>query len=261
MKLFTELNQRQQRFIIRLRAMLAMSQDESNANEGAIAKQRYDEQKTQGSKYDLSQAEVSYYVSEGAKVESFNDSDFIRVDYAMGGKRIAQWKGFLIAACAYQQQCMAIKNRGGFTILVGPKSRIENTIWLYEQMLKDVERNCNAAWNRLSAIDKRGDNKRSFKNSYCLSVSCAFHKLEYDKREERRSDYWKSYTPGQAGLVRTANAIDVHSETVAKTLCNYGTRRAHTTSRSANGAAAGRADGHKVSNRRMTGSQRRLSAG
>lgn len=249
------------RYLTRLNAMLGMAESEDNGGEAQAAKDRFDKEIKKFAKFGFkSQAEVMLKLK-AVSLDVFDDSDFIRFDYDMGGKRIAQWKGFLIAACAMQQQCVALRSVSkGSTVLFGPKSRIENAIWLYEQLLLDLKKNCKQAWDSLSIEAQQNDNMRSFINSYCLAVATAFHRRENEMKCERVKAHYASQRDSNA-IVSTQNAIDIKSERFARSECNYKSSKAHTHSRSANGHEAGKNQSSRVSNRRMTGSQRRLGAG
>ena len=249
-----------ERYLTRLNAMLGMVESK-NAGEAQAAKARFDAEIAKFAKFGFKSEEEVKLKLGAISLDVFEDSDFIRFDYDMCGKRIAQWKGFLIAACATQQQCTALKSaHTGTTILFGPKNRVENAIWLYEQLLLDLKKNCKQAWNSLSIADQQNDNMRSFINSYCLAVATAFYSRENGLKRDRVKAYYASQRDSNA-IVSTQNAIDIRSERMAREACNYKSSRAQTCSRSANGHAAGNNQAARVSNRRMTGSQRRLSAG
>ena len=251
-----------ERYLTRLKAMKAMAESTENGGEATAAKLRFNQERARFYEFGFkSYVELDNTISEESK-KVYTDEDFGKTVYDMGGKRIPHWKSFLISACAMQQQCIALKQqKKRQTVFFGPEERIQSAIWLYEQLVNDILRNAETAWNALSKETQRKESKRPFKSSYCSTVATIFFREEKRKKEERIKDHYSDHSSFNALISLSRGAIDIRSEQFARSNCPFTTARTATRLSSALGTDAGTRESHKVANRRMTAGQKRLGAG
>lgn len=243
-----------------MRALINSDQSNSSSGESNSARKRYDQQLDKYSEYGYSsKEEVVELLDEDClpneQFENFEDSDFIQYNYWLGGIKPSKWKGYLMCACCLQQQCVTLKSNQGIVLLFGPKSRIQNAIWLYEQLLSDLISMSQTSWNNLPWSIKKNENQRSFKNSYCLAICLEFHAKEYDKAEIRKS----RYSTNQEGLINIKDSIDIRSNQLAHNTYDISNRQTSVVSTSEVGLYMGSEDSGRISNRRMAANQKQLS--
>ena len=235
-----------ERYIIRLQSMKSLSESNVNGGESAVAKIRFQQELDKFKDFGFSSVEavLNTISFEEGFVETYSDDDFVEYIYSMGGKRVALWKYYLIAGCALQQQATSAILRKEATVKIfGPKDRVENAIWLFEQLQEDLISDSTAAWGELSADQRKNDHKRAFDTSYRTTVATHFYSKECDLRKQR---------------VAESNCLDVRSHEFMKSLVNVSQYNSTLKTSSRNGAAAGEANYQRVSNRRMSSGAKRL---
>ena len=244
------------RYLARIKAMQSMIADSSSMGAGDVAASKLEQELEKYEEYGFASKEAVLAALD-VDGDTFDSTVFDFMQLTIG-KRIPQWKKTLALGCAYQCQCYVSYGRGTFRFY-GPIERLKLTIWLFNQLEEDISRNSEAAYRSLDSRVKVAENKRAFKNSYNLAVASMFAQKEVDKRNARMAASPPAQKVAGSALVVVGGQIDKASESFANSrykLKSGGNLSYYVSS--AAGASAGIAEADKVSNRRVTGSSRRL---